>query len=125
MSSTINTSRAQQVIVNLFDYDSINLSLTYTDANGAPLDLTQYKFRFVLNTLNNGFLFEYVINAGDLSTTYLSKTGASHNVLNMQLMFEDLRDRVNVSQAKLIQVVTDTQNLTFVHIVYTINASRY
>ena len=126
MSNTINTSRAKKVEVNVLDYDNIAFSLTYTDSVAAPIDLTNYKFKFVLESTSNVSLATYEIPAGTMSTAYLSKGGTSNSVLDMENMFEDIRDnKVSTGQVKLIQIVTNDAGLTFVHIVYRINANKY
>lgn len=121
----LNTSKAKTVVVDLFDYDNIPLSAVYTSATVA-IDLTQYKFQFLFkerDTLRK----TYTIDAGELSNSFLSKTGAGTNVLNMEAMFEDLRGLVlpGATQCRLLQVVTDPDNKTYVYIVYQIHADRY
>jgi len=120
----INTSRAQQVSVDIFNYDNIPLAGTYT-SGASPIDLTDYKFEFFL--YQEGAVIEtYTIDAGDLSATYLSKTGAGVNVLNMELMFEDIRDNaVEGVPLRLVQVVTDDDGKTYAYVIYNINAKHY
>jgi hypothetical protein len=119
----LNTSRAQYVSINLYNIDNIPLAATYT-SSGSPIDLTDYKFEFILS-YNGATLKTYLIDSGSLTTEFLSKTGTSINVLNMEAMFEDIRTTSTHSTYKLIQVVTDPDNNTYVHIIYSINAKRY
>lgn len=125
MSESVNTSRAQSVAVKIYDYDNLPLALTYS-TGGTPINLTNYKFEFVLKN-GRTEIETYTIDAGDLSTDFLSKTGASVNVLNMEAMFEDIRDnKVSVGgKYTLIQVVTDTDSNPYAHIIYTIDAREY
>jgi len=125
----INTSRAQYVSVDIFDYDNLPLSAVYTDKSNAnaAIDLTDWKFRFILKE-RESIIKEYLIDAGDLTSTYIDKTGADLNVLDMKKMWEDIRDaQVKVSEAgyRLVQVVTDDDDETYTHIDYTINGKRY
>jgi hypothetical protein len=123
MGTTINTSRAQSVTVDVFNYDTIPLAATYT-SGGAPIDLTQYKFDFILS-FNGATQTTYTIAAGELTSAYLSKTGVGVNVLDMEKMFEHIRDNATHSRYKLLQVVTDPAQSQYVYIIYTINAKRY
>jgi hypothetical protein len=56
---------------------------------------------------------------------FLSKTGGDVNVLNMEPMFEDIRDNYPAGIYRLVQVVTDPDSKKYAYIVYTINAERY
>jgi len=119
----LNTSRAKQVNVDIFNYDNIPLSATYT-SSGSPINLTDYKFEFFLYQ-NLSLERNYVIDAGELSTTHLSKTGVDINVLNMKAMFEDIRDKTQHLIYRLVQVVTDPDGKTYAYVVYNIDAKRY
>jgi hypothetical protein len=123
--TTINTSRAKRVTVDIYDYDNLPLALTYK-TGGVAIDLTDYKFEFFLKD-GNQQIENYVIEAGDLSTSHLSKTGTGLNVLNMEGMFEDIRDNQVVAGGKyeLVQVVTDDNGIPYAHIIYSVNAKQY
>jgi len=122
----INTSRAKQVDVEIFDHDNLPLSATYT-TDATPIDLTDYRFDFYLKR-DQELLKTYAIASGSVSSTYLNKTGGSVNVLEMEAMWENIQSIVNVERSKayrLIQVVTDSSNVPYVHIVYNIHADKY
>lgn len=125
--STINTSRAKQVGVRIFDFDNIPISATYT-TNGVAIDLTNYSFEFHLKT-GQKLLKTYSIASGSLTSTYLNKTGDDINVLEMEAMWEDIRnsqvDTIKSKVYRLIQVVTDSSNIHYVYIVYNIHADKY
>jgi len=122
--NTINTSRAKQVTVDIYNHDNIPLAGTYT-SNAVAIDIIDYKFEFFLYRQNN-LIETYTIEAGELSSEYLSKTGDDDNVLNMELMFENIRDNAIVGVAsRLVQVVTDPDGKTYVYITYNINAKQY
>lgn len=123
----MNTSKAKIVPIIIYNYDNIPLSITYTAKSPvAPIDLTNYSFNFILKN-NKTTVKNYEITAGDLSTAFLSKVGADVNTLDMQLMFQDIRDNhlSQGSEYRLIQVVTDPSNNIYVHIVYVIDVRRY
>jgi len=121
---SINTSRAQKVTVNIFNYDNIPLAGTYT-SNAVAIDLTDYKFEFFLYQ-ENALTETYTIDAGDLSSTFLTKTGVGVNVLNMEAMFEDIRDNAVAGvPLRLVQVVTDDDGKKYAYVIYTINANNY
>src|SRR3981081_4295976 len=91
----------QQVNVKLWDYNSLNITHNWKDNTipTAPVDIdfSNYKFEFFLLSIPPGgttstVVTNYSINAGVLSTAFLSKTGTNHTVLNMSLMFQDIRD---------------------------------
>jgi len=126
MSDTLlNTSRAKTVTVDIYDYDNLPLALTYT-SSAVPIDLTDYKFQFILKN-GSDELETYTLDAGDLSSAHLAKTGADLNVLTMEPMWEDIRDN-QVTQGgryTLIQIVTDPDDNPYAHIIWTINAKQY
>lgn len=126
--ATLNTSRAERVTVDIYNYDNLPLALTYTTGTPAvAVDLTDYQFEFILNSKAGVELASYSIYAGDLSTDYLSKTGDDVNVLNMEAMFEHIRDNYITEGERytLIQVVTDDDGNPYVHVIWTINAKQY
>lgn len=121
MLQKIDTSRAQEVTVNIHNYDDIPLSLDYSVDN-VPADLLPYKFSFIAEQ-NGNALIQYSIDAGEASNDYLIKDGS---VLSMQGLFEDLRTKLLYSTpVKMIMIVTDDEGKTYVHIVYNINANKY
>lgn len=121
MSQKIDTSRAQEVSVDIYNYDDIPLSLDYSVDN-VPEDLLPYKFVFIAEQNGNN-LVTYQINAGEVSNDFLVKDGS---VLVMQGLFEDLRTKLLYSTpVKMIMIVTDDEGKTYVHIVYNINANKY
>lgn len=121
MSQKIDTSRAQEVSVDMYNYDDIPLALDYTIDN-VPADLLPYKFLFIVEQ-NSKELTNYGIDAGEVSNLFLVKDGS---VLSMQGLFEDLRNKMLSSvPAKMIMIVTDEEDKTYVHIVYNINANKY
>lgn len=126
--SIVNTSRAQEVTVELYKGNDIPLTLVYTDVTSDPavaINITDYKFDFLLKQ-GEKEVATYSIDAGDTSSTYLSKTGSDHNILNMQFMWEAIRDAVTLlKQYTLVQTVTDSDGKTYVHIVYKIDARTY
>ena len=123
--SDITTSRAKQVSVDLFNYDSTNFALTYTSL-GVPINLTNYSMRFILEDTNGLKICDYVLPQS-VNGTFLVRSGASMNILDMSLMFKDIRDvKVKVPKmCRLVQVVTDPDGNVFVHVVYNINIARY
>lgn len=127
--SEINTSRAKNVTVRIYDYDNLPLSATYSDKtdplNIIPIDLTDYKFEFVFK-IGSTTKKTYSINAGDLTSTFINKTGADLNIIAFEAMWEDLRPLAKQGLVnRLIQVVTDTTGNPYVHIVYNIDARQY
>lgn len=126
-NANINTSRAKQVDVEIFDHDNLPLSATYTSSS-VPIDLTNYRFDFYLKR-DQQLLKTYSIASGSTSSTYLNKTGGSVNVLEMEAMWEDIQtNEIDVERSKayrLIQVVTDNSNIPYVYIVYNIHADKY
>lgn len=126
--ATINTSRAKEVTVNISDYDNLPLSLTMYDISVSPkvvIDLSAYKISFDLKEDVN-LKANYTINASELSTAFLSKLGSSHEVLNMQLMWENIRTKCLTGIVfRLIMSVTRPDGTTYVYTVYKINASNY
>lgn len=119
----LNTSRAQQVKVDIFNYDDIPLSAVYTSSS-SPIDLTDYKFQFFLY-LQDTIVETYELAEGDLLSEFLEKTGDDLNVLNMQAMWQDIRDNTSAKKYRLVQVVTDPNDKKYVHVIYLINAERY
>mgnify|MGYP000896496190 FL=1 len=122
-----NTSRAVQQPVDIFNYDALPLSLTYTSpTSGGAIDLTAWKFEFFLEYAGQRKA-TYTILPSEMTTTYLAKTGADDNVLNMQAMWEDIRDnKITVKgEYKLIQLATDADGNKYVQVVYLINAGNY
>lgn len=128
MVTEINTSKAKQVIVNINDYDNIPLSFMLYDTSVDPkvlIDLEDYGFNFYLKDKADTRQ-TYSIAAGDLTSTYLSKTGATNEVLNMQLMWQHIRTKCVVgAKYRLIMEVTRPDLSVYVFIVYNINASNY
>lgn len=125
----IDTSRAKEVPITFFDYDTLPLVVTYRDksipASPVPIDLTNYKFEFILKN-NATIVANYSIAAGSLTSAFMTKQGSSHETLNFQLMWQDVRKKVKPGQSvRLIQVVTDTTNNPYVHLVYLIDAKQY
>ena len=121
----INTSRAKQVDVEIFDYDNLPLSATYT-SDSTPINLTNYRFDFYLKR-DHLLIKTYSIGAGSLSSTFLNKTGGSVNVLEMEAMWENIQTLVEPERSKLyrlIQVVTESST-PYVYIVYNIHAAKY
>lgn len=128
MSTIINTSKAKQVTVNISDIDNIPLSFIMYDTSVPPkvaIDLEDYAFNFFLKDKADTKQ-TYTIDAGDLTSTYLSKTGASNEVLNMQLMWQHIRTKCVVgAKYRLIMEVTRPDLSTYVFIVFNTNASNY
>lgn len=121
MLQKIDTSRAQEVSVDIYNYDDIPLALDYSIDN-VPADLLLYKFLFIAEQ-NGNELVSYSIDAGEVSNDYLIKDGS---VLSMQGLFEDLRTKLLYSTpVKMIMIVTDEEGKTYVHLVYNINANKY
>lgn len=127
--STINTSKSKEVTVNISDYDNIPLSIITYDTSVEPkevIDLTGYKFAFYLKQDNLHQKASYVIEAAEMNTAFLSKTGTSNEVLNMQLMWEDVRTKCSAgTKYKLIMVVTRPDATTYTYAVFKINASNH
>lgn len=124
--STLNTSIAKSVDVPIFDYDNLNVVHKFRkQSDNTVIDLTAYKFEFFLKDGVN-VIVSYSINAGVLSNSYLSKTGASHETLNMKLMYEDIRTKINLGfNYELIEAVTDGAGNTFVYLVHKISGGRH
>ena len=121
MLQKVDTSRAQEVSVDIHNYDDIPLSLDYSIDN-VPADLLPYKFVFIAEQNGNN-LVTYQIDAGEVSNDFLVKDGS---VLVMQGLFENLRTKMIYSTpVKMVMVVTDDEGKTYVHIVYNINANKY
>lgn len=118
----VNTSISEDVTVDIFNHNDIPLAATYT-SESLPIDITDYKFEFILR-LDGKDERTYTIDAGVVSTEFLEKNGADNNILNMEKMFEDIRDKATHPSYKLLQKVT-ANGKTFVYITYTINAKRY
>lgn len=124
MLQKIDTSRAREVSIDVHNYDNLPLAQTYT-TSGVAIDLTGYAFTFYLEQ-NSTPKKTYSILAGDLVSDFLTKTGADLNVLNMQLMFQDIRDNIIYgTPVKLVQVVVDNNGNQYVHLVYNINGIKY
>jgi hypothetical protein len=132
--STLNTSRAKEVRVNIFDHDNLPLSFKFTDKTvplvPVPLDITGYKFEFFLMHLEAD-VTSYTIDAGQLATTYLNKLQSValgvYDVLDMQAMFEHIRDEI-VSEGtiyKLVMNVIDDLAREYVYVIMNIYAERY
>lgn len=129
MSTTINTSRAKSAEVRMKDYDTIPLSAVYKDVSipgsPTPIDLTNYKFEFFLKLMAD-LIHTYSINAGVLTSDFLEKTTVDKNVLNMQLMWEDIRPRLSFgSEYRLIMLVTHPTGEKYVHINYHVIGGNY
>lgn len=127
--TTINTSRAQEVAVNIKNIDNIPLSLKLKDKSGeSPTDinLTQYGFDFILKKYRDD-VKTYSIAVGVTTSTHLIKQDTNNTVLNMQGMWEDVQSVVGeVAEGyELIMKVTRPDNSVFVFITYTINGSKY
>lgn len=123
----LNTSRAVQQPVDIFNYDQLPLSLTFTDlTTGLPIDLTAVRFDFFLEFAGKQ-IANYAIPKNAMTTTHLAKTGDDKNVLNMQAMWEDIRNNKITAggEYKLIQFVTDASDFQYVQVVYLINAGKY
>lgn len=122
-----NTSRAVQQPVDIFNLDQLPLSLTFTDpTTNGPIDLTTWRFDFFLEFAGQQKT-SYSIAANVMSTSMLVKTGDDKNILNMQAMWEDIRNNKTAVQGeyKLIQFVTDASARQYVQVVYLINAGKY
>lgn len=128
MSTTINTSKSKEVTVNISDYDNIPLSFKIYDKSVDPkvvIDLTDYKFSFLLkqDTYAKG---SYVIEAAEMTTDFLSKSGSSNEILNMQEMWEDIRTKCLIeTKYRLIMVVTRPDGTIYTYTVFKINASKH
>lgn len=124
--TTVNTSRAKDIKVDFKDIDNIPLSLVYN--NGAEaIDLDLYRFDFILKE-NERTIATYTILSGEAITAHLAKTGDDNNVLNMEAMFEDVRNKcvgVTGTKYRLVQKVTHPDASVFVHIRFEINAGKY
>lgn len=123
-----NISRAVTQAVDIFNYDQLPISITYTDpeqSNG-PIDLTDVKFEFFLQLAGKP-IASYSIDKNVMTNTFLSKTGVDKNILNMQLMFEDIRDnKISIQSVyNLVQVVTDADNYRYAQVIYQINVRNY
>lgn len=125
---TLNISRAQTVIIVLNDYDKIPLTLTYNDFtdpnNPTPIDIRPWAFSFDFKTANSKAVTKnYPRPSGGPDTEFLAVTGADNNVLDMSGMWMDIKSLVTFNgQYRLIQLVTDTNGNSFVHMIYLINA---
>lgn len=122
-----NTSRAVQQPVDIFNLDQLPLSLTFKDpTDNTPIDLTPWRFDFYLEYAGQRKA-TYTIAANVMSTSNLVKSGDDNNVLNMQAMWEDIRNNKTAVQGeyKLIQFVTDASSFQYVQVVYLINAGKY
>lgn len=121
MLQKIDTSRAQEVTVNIFNYDDLPLALDCSVEN-VPVDLLPYKFLFIAEQ-NGNELAAYGIDAGEVSNDFLVKDGS---LLVMQALFENLRTKMLYSTpVKMVMIVTDDEGKTYVYIVYNINANKY
>lgn len=128
MATTINTSKSKEVTVNISDYDNIPLSFKIYDTSVDPkvvIDLTDYKFSFALKQENIQKAL-YEIAAAEMSTAFLSKTGTSNEVLNMQLMWEDVRTKCVIeTKYRLVLVVTRPDATIYTYTVFKINAINH
>jgi len=127
-TTTINTSKAKDVPVNLKNYDSVPLSLVINEVSGGtktPKDLTAYRFDFYLKK-NGADIKTYTLDAGDLSSDYLSKTGDDNEFLNTQSMWENIQTIAKPgADYRLVWRVTQPDGLKFVYINFIINAGQY
>lgn len=125
---TLDISRASRATIRINDYDQIPLTLEYntTDTPAVPIDIRNYIFSFDLKAGNNtDTVKQYVLGPANAST-FLSIAGADNNILNMQKMFEDIRDLITFNvQYRLIQCVTDAGGNKLVHVIYSIDDKRY
>lgn len=120
--STINTSRAATINIDLFDIDDIPLSLAYTNKQtNEAIDITDYSFTFRLMD-GNTKVAEYSIAAGVVTSDYLSKNA---NIINTKAMWEDIQAKVSPKNYRMMQIVIDSEGNKFVHIIYNINARKY
>lgn len=125
MNPLINTSRARKVDVNFSDYDTIPLSFKLNDISvtpKVPIDLSGYGFSFHLK-YGEQEKKVYPIAAGQNSTDYLSRPTAF--VLDMKLMWDDIRDNYFNQGNRLIMVVTMPDSQIYTYIVFNINGSKY
>lgn len=127
-TTTINTSKAGSVTVNLKNIDNIPLSIIVNEVSGetkTAQDLTQYGFDLRL-MLDDSEKKVYSIAQGATTSTYLAKTGAGTTVLNMQAMWEDIQSIAAANDTyRLICQVTRPDTTRFVYLIFTINASKY
>lgn len=126
---SLNISRAALVNININDYDQIPLTLTYTDTTDpmvpVPIDIRTYAFSFDLKAGNTNPVVKNYPLAPAGSSAFLSVTGADHNILDMSLMWADIKSIITFDgDYRLIQLVTDNLGNSFVHVIYTINAKR-
>lgn len=127
--TAINTSRAQEVAVNIKNIDNIPLSLKLKDKSGetpTDINLTQYGFDFILMKYREEVKM-YSIAVGATTSTYLIKQDTSNTVLNMQAMWEDIQSVIGETEEgyRLVMKVTRPDDTKFVFINYTINGSKY
>lgn len=126
----MNISRAKNVTVNMNDYDDIPLTLTYTDSTDPndvqPIDIRPWAFSFDFKTGEEPAVKKNYLLPASGSSDFLAVTGNFHNVLDMTLMWKDIKlTQVAFNgQYRLIQLVTDNLGNKFVHIIYTINGQR-
>lgn len=126
---SLNISRAARVTIDINDYDQIPLTLAYTDTSDpnapAPIDIRTYKFSFDLKAGTTTPVVKNYTLLPDGSSAFLSVTGDAHNILDMSLMWADIKTTITFNgDYRLIQLVTDTLGNSFVHCIYTINAKR-
>jgi hypothetical protein len=127
MTNTINTSIAKTVNVDLYNINSVPLSLSvFTKVGGVkqPADLSGYAIRFDLYKPTSTAVFKsYAIAPGQTTSQFIDVIG---NKLLTQRMWEDLRIiSQNGSIQKLLMVVTQPDGYTFVYAQFIVNARIY
>lgn len=125
----LNISQAQVVDITINDYDQIPLTLTYMDNSNpmapAAINLNGWAFSFDFKLPGSQAVKKnYTLPVGGPATAYLTVTGTDNNVLNMEGMWQDIKDNQVAFNGtyRLIQQVTDNNGNIFVHIIYQISA---
>ncbi|MEO0312287.1 MAG: hypothetical protein RIQ89_1944 [Bacteroidota bacterium] len=125
MTPLINTSRAKKVDVNISDYDNIPLSMRLYDTSVTPkvvIDISSHGFTFYLKQ-GKTEKKAYTLLSGQASGDFLSRVGTE--ILNMQLMWQDIRDILKTGTGRLIMVVTRPDTTVYTYIVFNINGKQY
>lgn len=126
----LNISRAKKVTIDINDYDPIPLTLAYVDssdpAHPIPIDLRTYGFSFDFKQGQTATAKKNYSLPPAGSSDFLSITGDDHNILDMTLMWADIKANQTTfnGQYRLIQLVTDNNGYSFVHLIYYVNADR-
>jgi hypothetical protein len=128
MPDIFDTSVAARAEMILYDYNDILGVMTYSNVTNpvAPfaVDLSTFFFRFEL-CRGKDLLKFYEIQNGEMATGYLSKEGASHETLNIQLMLQDIRTLTTPGKVySLVQKVIDNDNLKFIHTILTVRRKQ-